>query len=161
MFTNLPTELQRKIITSLPSIELINMTSVCISIRKLNLSSLLLPYAYEGLFSIVDADYSSLEVRCKERDSLYASCKIAYERWANLFGVSIWRIFIQDLIHTIDMMMDPSDYKFNSVARYYRNSKKYKVPIFYTSQKRNPSHVFKHALNLDKQQQLSFYALVY
>ena len=180
MIDQLPYEIQRKIITSLSPISLLNASNVCSSIRKLNLSHLLIPNALESMFTLEDYNYLDNKEIQLERTTMYNSCNNCYQRWADRFNVPLWRILLQDLIYTIDTMLNHKDIS-NSVVKYYNNMPNVLFsPIFYTSRfvapnesnKRLFTHAFYDARKLgnnddhfynskDKQHQLSFYALVY
>ena len=181
MFDQLPTDIQRKIITSLPPLSLATMSNISSSVRKMGLLHLLLPAAYESLFSIEDYDRFTVEELKKDRDNMNTFSFSAYKRWAMLYDVPVWRIYIQELMHTIDSMICKTDNKFNHSMFYFGlRIRGHRLPKFYTSRNAttyNRSFIEAKKLgwnrfqvpsidelvnyNNNKRIQLSFYALVY
>ena len=50
------------------------------------------------------------------------------------YNIPVWRVCIQDFIHTIDCIIYRNDNKFNNIVSYYSiKSKSSRIPVFYTS----------------------------
>ena len=185
MFHLLPDEITRKIISLLPHLSLMHASSVCTSVRQLNLSHLLLPIAYEGYISMNELDHMRPNEIKSTREMMHRCCARYYDRIGANFGISGWRIFIQELIHTIDMMICKNDCTFNDPEKVYitggTNLVSFYTSIFRQSSRYiQPTHhisTFNKArllggrdipsvddlahYNINKEQQLSFNALVY
>ena len=183
MLDQLPVEIQRKIFTSLPPNSLINVCSISYSVRQLKLSYLLMPHALECMFTLKEYNILEKKKLDMERSIMYQSCNKCFQRWAEKYNIPVWRVCIQDFIHTIDCIINRNDNKFNNIVSYYSiKSKSSRIPVFYTSRE-NKRHdkkrylttqTFYNAVKLgnsyfnnfpkntdERNIQLSFYALVY
>ena len=188
MFDRLPIEILRKIITSNEPLSLINASSVCKSVRKLNLIHLLLPFAYEGYFTFCDINenYTSSSLE-STRETIQRYSKSFITRQSNRYKISRLRMYLQDIICTIDMMIYNNDTS-NDIFKYYQIFGKRNIPPCYrlrpiinsgikTQQWILHREVFDKARRMiepytpsvedivnystDKKIQLSFYALAY
>jgi hypothetical protein len=143
----------------------------------LNLMRLVFPIMLEAYFTLADYnERSEQDIRNDRESSRYLDIK-QFHRMTHKYGIPFRRICLQELISTIDKMIDPKDKTcLSSPTKYFR--KVAQIPSFYKTLLRHPRNSdYPHwiinklrrmggdnaSINYSnhKLQQLSFRALVY
>ena len=172
-----PLEIVRKIFTGLQPDDLIRASSACKVVHDLHLARLVFPIMLESYFTLTDYKNRTEQTIQNDRISMRESEIAMFHRKTRIYGVSSRRIYLQELISTIDELIDPNDKTFISSPHiYFRNVTR--LPSFYRTLLRHPRNSdYPHWIinklrrlggdsasidyNSDKLLQLSFRALVY
>jgi len=140
MFDELPDEIVRKILAYNDPIHLIIGSHVCKRVHDLRQTHFVIPIMFEGYFELSDYnDTSCATARKIERDIVRSTEINRYHRVGRKYNVSSRRIFIQELIASIDILIDEKDHsKFNDIYKYWCSTPK--IPSFYKLLLKNPRH---------------------